>query len=142
MDSTRIHSLLGKNTHANRATKTNCSTSALGSYMRASVLAVFGTAVVVLVSALAEPRTPPSLHPDSLARFDAITSFCEKADPTDGSQFAAKLAGVTFGHSEDEIERSRQSVKYQHAMTQADETLSRVLPGDAVRACTEFLGDN
>jgi hypothetical protein len=110
--------------------------------MRASVLAVFGTAVVVLVSALAEPRTPPSLHPDSLARFDAISSFCEKADPIDASQFAAKLAGVTFGHSENEIQGDRQSVKYQHAMTQADETLSRVLPGDAVRACTEFLGDN
>jgi hypothetical protein len=110
--------------------------------MRASVLAVFGTAVVVLVSALAEPRTPPSLHSDSLARFDAISAFCEKADPIDASQFAAKLGGVTFGHSDAEIERSRQSLKYQKAMTQADETLSRVLPGDAVRACTEFLADN
>lgn len=141
MESSRIHSLLGKNTHANRAAQSNCSTYALGSYMRASVLAVFGTAVVVLVSALAEPRTP-SLHPDSLARFDAVASFCEKADPIDASQFEAKLAGVTIGHSEDEIQRSRQSIKYQHAMTQADETLSRVLPGDAVRACTEFLADN
>lgn len=142
MDSTRIHSLVRKNTHEKGAAQSNCSTYALGSYMRASVLAVFGTAVVVLVSALAEPRTPPSLHPDSLARFEAISSFCEKADPTDASQFAAKLAGVTFGHSENEIQGDRQSVKYQHAMTQADETLSRVLPGDAVRACTEFLGDN
>jgi hypothetical protein len=141
MESTRIHSLLGKNTHANRATQSNCSTSALGSYMRASVLAVFGTAVVVLVSALAEPRTPP-IHPDSLARFDVITSFCEKADPIDASQFAAKLAGVTIGHSDDEIQRNRESIKYQHAMTQADETLARVLPGDAVRACTEFLAEN
>jgi hypothetical protein len=110
--------------------------------MRASVLAVFGTAVVVLVSALAEPRTPPSLHPDSLARFDAITSFCAKADPIDASQFAAKLTGVTIGHSDDEIQSNRQSIRYQHAMTQADETLSTVLPGDAVRACTEFLADN
>jgi hypothetical protein len=109
--------------------------------MRASVLAVFGTAVVVLVSAFAEPGTP-ALHLDSLARFDAITSFCEKADPTDASQFAAKLAGVTVGHSDDEIQRSRQSVKYQRAMTQADETLSRVLPGDAVKACSEFLAEN
>lgn len=141
MNSTRIHSLLGKNTHGNRAAQSNCSTYALGSYMRASVLAVFGTAVVVLVSALAEPRTP-DLHPDSLARFDAITSFCEKADPVDASQFAAKLSGVTFGHSDSEIERNRQSLKYQHAMTQADETLSRVLPGDAVKACTEFLAEN
>jgi hypothetical protein len=141
MDSIRIHSLLGKNTHANRAMHCNCSTYALGSYMRASVLAVFGTAVVVLVSALAEPRTLP-IHPDSLARFDAISSFCEKADPVDASQFVAKLAGVTIGHSDDEIQRNRQSIKYQHAMTQADETLSRVLPGDAVRACTEFLADN
>ena len=141
MNSTRIHSLLGKNTREDRATQSSCSTSALGSYMRASVLAVFGTAVVVLVSALAEPGTP-AIHPDSLARFDAITSFCEKADPTDASQFAAKLAGVTVGHSDDEIQRSRQSVKYQRAMTQADGTLSRVLPGDAVRACTEFLAEN
>lgn len=109
--------------------------------MRASVLAVFGTAVVVLVSALAEPRTP-DLHPDSLARLDAISSFCEKADPIDATLFSAKLAGVTVGHSDDEIQRSRQSVKYQRAMTQADETLSRVLPGDAVKACSEFLADN
>jgi hypothetical protein len=109
--------------------------------MRASVLAVFGTAVVVLVSALAEPGTPP-LHPDSLARVDAITSYCEKADPTDASQFAAKLAGLTLGHSDGEVQRSRQSIKYQRAMTQADATLSRVLPEDAVRACSEFLAEN
>jgi hypothetical protein len=142
MNSTRIHSLLGKNTHEDRATQSSCSTSALGSYMRASVLAVFGTAVVVLVSALAEPRTPPDLRPDSLARLDAIASFCEKADPVDAAQFEEKLAGVTLGHSEDELQLNRHSVRYHRAMTQADETLSRVLPGDAVRACTEFLADN
>jgi hypothetical protein len=109
--------------------------------MRPFVLSVFRTVVVVLFSALAYPSTPP-IHPDSLSRFYAIASFCEKADPIDASQFAAKLAGVTIGHSEDEIQRGRESIKYQHAMTQADETLSRVLPGDAVRACTEFLADN
>lgn len=141
MNSTRIHSLLGKNTHEDRAAQSSCSTSALGTCMRASVLAVFGTAVVVLVSALAEPGTP-ALHPDSLARVDAITSYCEKADPTDASQFAAKLAGLTLGHSDGEVQRSRQSIKYQHAMTQADATLSRVLPEDAVRACSEFLAEN
>jgi len=38
--------------------------------MRASFLAVATSAVVVLVS-LAETRTTPALHPDSLARYEA-----------------------------------------------------------------------
>jgi hypothetical protein len=110
--------------------------------MRASVIAVFGTAVVVLVSALAETRKPSPLHPDSLARLEAITSFCEKADSTDASQFVARLTEVTAGHPEGEIQSARQSLKYQQAMQQADSTLVRVLPEDAVRACTDFLAEN
>ena len=69
--------------------------------MRASFLAVATTAVVVLVSALAENRTRPALHPDTLARYEAITSFCEKVDAASASQYAAKLDDLLPGFEHD-----------------------------------------
>jgi hypothetical protein len=110
--------------------------------MRVSFLAVCGTAAVMLVSAMAEKRPTPRLHPDSLARVEAITTYCEKADPTSETEYAAKLAGLTRGHSDQEILRDRGTSRYQQAMTQAHQTLARVSFGDAVQACSEFLADN
>jgi hypothetical protein len=109
--------------------------------MKASFATVCASAVVVLVSAWAETGKSPKIHPDSLARIEAITSFCEKADPNSDSQYLDKLADVTRGHSQDEIQRDRNTGKYQEAMAQANQTLSKVSPGTAVRACTEFLAE-
>jgi hypothetical protein len=110
--------------------------------MKASFFAVCAAALVVLVSAFAETRTSSStIHPDSLARFEAIASYCEKADPNSGSEYLSKLAGITRGHSDDEIERDRHSARYQAAMTHANETLSKTSPGTGVRACAEFLSE-
>ena len=50
--------------------------------MKASFTAVSASAVVVLVSTWAQTRT---LHSDTLARYEAITSYCEQADPGIGS---------------------------------------------------------
>ena len=110
--------------------------------MKASFVAVCATSAVVLVSAFAGTRTPPRLHPESLARIEAITSYCEKADPSSESLYVSKLAGVTRGHSEDEIQRDRNSAKYHQAMAQANETLAKVSEGTAARACNEFLAEN
>jgi hypothetical protein len=110
--------------------------------MKISFATVCASAVVVLVSAWgAEAGKSPKIHPDSLARIEAITSYCEKADPNSDSQYLAKLADVMRGHSQDEIQSDRNSGKYQEAMAQANQTLSKVSPGTAVRACTEFLAE-
>jgi hypothetical protein len=112
-----------------------------GEIMRASFLAVATAAVVVLVSALAESRTRPALHPDTLARYEAITSYCGKIDSASASQFAAKLDGLTQGWSADEIAAKRASGGYRDAMAQADDTLSRASHTTAVNGCTEFLAE-
>ena len=107
--------------------------------MKASVSAVCATAVVVLVSALAESRTPSKLEPASLARIEAITSYCEKVDPNADSQYLSKLAGAVSGRPEDEIQRDRTTADYQKAMAQANETLAKASHQTAVTACSEFL---
>jgi hypothetical protein len=109
--------------------------------MKASFTAVGASAVVVLVSAAAGTRTSHAIHPESLARIEAISSYCEKADPSSESQYLSKLAGLMSGHSDDEIQRDRTSSKYQRAMVQANETLSKVSGNTAVRACNEFLAE-
>lgn len=109
--------------------------------MKASIVTVCATAVVVLVSAFAETRTSSTIHPDSLARVEAITSYCEKTDPNAASEYLSKLAAFTRGRSSDEIERDRHSVKYQAALSQANQTLSKTTQQTAVRACTEFLAE-
>ena len=110
--------------------------------MKASVTAVCATAAIVLVSTLAETRTPHTLQPASLARFEAITSYCEKADPSAESLYLSKLAGLTTGHSEQEILADRNTSDYQRAMAQAGDVLSRASQATAVKACGEFLAGN
>jgi hypothetical protein len=119
----------------------NASLLPWGELMRASFLAVATTAVVVLVSALAENRTRPALHPDTLARYEAITSYCGKVDPEAASQYAAKMTGLTQGWSADEIAAKRASGGYRDAMAQADDTLSKASYTTAVNGCTEFLAE-
>jgi len=112
-----------------------------GEIMRASFLAVATTAVVVLVSALAENRTRPALHPDTLARYEAITSYCGEVDPVSAPQYAAKLNGLTQGWSANEIAAKRASGGYRDAMAQADDTLSQASHITALNGCTEFLAE-
>jgi hypothetical protein len=121
----------------------NASLFALGDIMkvRASFLAVAGSAVVVLVSALAQSTVHSALHADSLARYDAITSYCEKADPASAAQYVSKLESLTSGHSENEIAADRNSAKYRDAMAQAHDTLSKASPVTGVKGCTEFLAE-
>lgn len=109
--------------------------------MKASFSAACATGVVVLVSAYGGTRTSPAIHPESLARIEAITSYCAKADPSSESQYVSKLAAVMHGHSQDEIQRDRSSAKYQRALAQANDMLASVPSTNGVRACTEFLAD-
>jgi hypothetical protein len=110
--------------------------------MKSNLSTVCVLAVVVLATALARTRTPSSIHPDSLARIDAITSYCGKADPKSEPKYLAKLAGLTHDHSEDEIRRDRNTIKYRKAMAQANETLSKVSQITGARACADFLAEN
>ena len=110
--------------------------------MKASFIAVCATAAVVLASALAETRTAPGLHPASLARAEAITSYCENVDPASDSEYVAKLAGVMRGHSDQEVQHGRDSAEYRQAMAQAEKTLAKVPANSAVRACTQYLDEN
>ena len=109
--------------------------------MKSNLSAVCVITVAVLVTALPRTRTPSSLHPESLARIEAITSYCEKADPKSESEYQAKLAGFMDDHSEEEIEGDRNTSKYRHGMVQANETLSKATQMTGIRACAEFLSD-
>jgi hypothetical protein len=110
--------------------------------MKSNLSAVCVLAVVLLATALAGTRTPSSIHPESLARIEAITSYCGKADPKSESQYLAKLAGLTHDHSEDEILGDRNTSTYRQAMAQANETLLKVSQITGARACAEFLAEN
>jgi len=107
--------------------------------MKASSLAVSASAVVVLVSALAETRMLPALHSDSLARYEAIASYCEKVDPSSASLYVAKLAGLTQSLSSDQVQNDRNSARYRAAMDEANATLSKASATTASRGCSEFL---
>ena len=109
--------------------------------MKASFAAVLATSVVVLASALAETRTPPALHPASLARVEAVTSYCENVDPASDSEYLTRVAVAMRGHSDAEVRQARNSSEYQQALVQANETLSKVPASSAVRACTEYLAE-
>jgi len=109
--------------------------------MKASFAAVCASAAVVLVSAWAENRTVPTLHSDSLARYEAITSYCEKADPDSASLYVARLAGLTHGHTTDQLSNDRTSARYREAMAQANEVLSKASPETSIRGCSEFLAE-
>lgn len=109
--------------------------------MKASFLAVGASVAVVLVSAWAETRTLPTLHSGSLARYEAITSYCEKVVPNSASQYGAKLAGLTAGLSIDELLNDRNSGKYREAMVEANATLAKASPATGIRGCSEFLAE-
>jgi hypothetical protein len=112
---------------------------ALGDTMKASFAAVCASAAVVLVSAWAETRTVPTLHPDSLARYETITSYCEKADPDSASLYAARLASLTRGLTRDDLSNDRNSASYHQAMDQAHVVLSKASDETGMRGCNEFL---
>lgn len=107
--------------------------------MKASFLAVAATSVVVLVSTFAQTRPP--LHPDTLARYEAITAYCEKADPPSAAQYAGVLANLTQGHTREEISNDRSSRRYRNAMLEANATLSRASSNTAINGCAEFLSE-
>lgn len=107
--------------------------------MKASFLAVAASSVVVLVSTFAQ--TKPPLHPDTLARYEAIATYCEKADPLSAAQYATVLGNLTQGHSEGEIAGDRQSGRYRAAMTEARITLSNASMDTAIKGCSEFLAE-
>lgn len=107
--------------------------------MKASSLAVCATGAVVLLSAFAGTRTSPKLHPESLARFEAITSYCASLDPADRPRYASRLADLTRGHSVDEIAEERNSAKYHQAMLEANRTLAKASQATGIKGCSEFL---
>ena len=106
--------------------------------MRAILSTICVLTGVVLTSALAETRTT-TIYPESLARIEAITSYCGEVDPKSMSLYLSKLTGLTRGHSEDEIQRARTTSSYRSGWAQADKTLSRATQPTAIRACSEFL---
>ena len=109
--------------------------------MRASFVTACASAVVVLFSALAESRTHATIRPASLARYEAITSYCVKADPVSADQYAAKLASLTGRLSIDELTSDRNSARYRDAFAEANETLSKASSATGVKGCTEFLAE-
>ena len=107
--------------------------------MKASSLAVCATGAVVLLSAFAGTRTSPKLHPDSLARIEAITSYCGTVDSGSGSLYVSKLADLTRGYSADEIAADRNSVEYRQAMQEANHVLAKASGTTGMKGCQEFL---
>ncbi len=108
--------------------------------VRASFVTVASSAVVFLVSAYTHSGMY-SVHADSLARYEAITSYCEKADPGSAAEYASRLASLTDGHSGDELANARNSAKYRNALSQAGATLAAASTATAINGCTEFLAD-
>jgi hypothetical protein len=109
--------------------------------MKSSFIAVCATAVMVLASALAETRTAPRLNAASLARVEAVTSYCENVDPASDSEYVSRVAGTMRGHSDAGVHQARISGEYQQALAQANQTLAKVPANSAVRACTEYLAE-
>jgi hypothetical protein len=109
--------------------------------MKTSFLAVCATGAVVLLSAFAGTRTAPKLHPDSLARVEAITSYCGTVDPSGRPLYQSRLADLTRGHSADEIAAERNSGKYRQAALEARETLAKASQQTGIRGCSEFLAE-
>lgn len=107
--------------------------------MRASFLAVGAASAVVLLSAFARTRPSSTLHPESLARFEAITSYCETADPGDRSLYLSKMADLTHGYSPDQLAADRNTNSYRWSMVKANKTLAKASPSTGIRGCAEFL---
>ena len=109
--------------------------------MKSSFIAVSATAAVVLASALAETRTAPRLNAASLARVEAVTSYCENVDPASDSEYVSRVAVAMRGHSDAEVRQARESGEYRQALSQANETLAKVPATSAIHACTEYLAE-
>ena len=107
--------------------------------MRASFLAVAATSAVVLVSAFAGTRTSPRLHPESLARYEAITSYCGTVDPSELPYYQSRLADLTRSLSPDQMAADRGSNAYRQAKLEADQTLAKASSSTGLRGCSEFL---
>jgi len=107
--------------------------------MKTSFLAVCATAGVVVLSAFAGTRTTPKLQPDSLARIEAITSYCAAADPAERPSYLSKLADLTRGYPADEMASDRSSSQYRRAALEAGRTLSKASHETGIRGCSEFL---
>lgn len=107
--------------------------------MKASFLAVCATGAVVLVSAFAGTRTTSRLHPESLARFEAITSYCRAIDPAGRDLYLSKLSALTSGQSAGEIAAQRNSRAYREAMVEANATLAQASDRTGLQGCSEFL---
>ena len=107
--------------------------------MKARFSKVRVLALVVLASVWAETNKSSTIRPESLARVEAITSYCETVDPHSQSQYLSKLASLMSEHSADEILRDRKTAGYQQAMTQANETFAKASYKTGVRACAELL---
>jgi hypothetical protein len=109
--------------------------------MKASFLAVCATGAVVLVSAFAGTRTSAKLHPESLARYEAITSYCRAVDPASRDLYLSKLSDLTRSQSADEISAQRKSDAYREAMVEANQTLARASQPTGLQGCSEFLAE-
>lgn len=109
--------------------------------MKASFIAVCATAAVVVASAVADTRMAPRLDAASLARVEAITSYCENVDPASDSEYVSRIASAMRGHSDAEVHQARSTSEYHQALAQATEMLARVPAHSAIRACTEYLAE-
>jgi hypothetical protein len=109
--------------------------------MKASFVAVCATSVVVLASALADTRRAPRLDAASLARVEAVSSYCENVDPASDSEYVSTVARAMRGHSDAEVNQARNTSQYLQALAQANETLAKVPAKSAVRSCTEYLAE-
>jgi hypothetical protein len=109
--------------------------------VKASFLVIAGSAVLVLVSALAHTGIHSALRADSLARYEAVTSYCEKADPDWAPRYVSKLASLTHGLSGDRLEAYRNSAGFRKAFAQANDWLSKASYAMALNSCTDFLAE-
>jgi hypothetical protein len=72
---------------------------------------------------------------------EAVTTYCQKADPASGPLYRDKLAAAMRGQSESEIAGDRNSSAYIKALAQANKTLAEVSDRTGVNGCAEFLAD-
>jgi len=109
--------------------------------MKASPLAVVATGIVVLLTSFAGTKTSPGIKPESLARLEAITSYCATIDPQDQHLFLSKLSDSTRGDFPGEIQAERNTTGYRDALLEANKTLAQASSNTGVQGCTEFLAE-
>ena len=94
-----------------------------------------------MLSAFAGTRTSPRIQPESLARMEAITSYCGAVDPAGRPSYISKLADLTRGYPAQEMAADRNSSKYRLAALEANETLAKASQRTGIRGCSEFLAE-